>query len=42
VTKVAQSATATWWIWCHINILVGPKTFFKQKFFLQGCFSKLI
>jgi len=31
VTKVAQSATATWQKPCHFSVLVGQETFFKQK-----------
>jgi len=39
VAKVAQSATATWPKPCQISWIVGPETFFKQIFFLQGCIS---
>jgi len=40
MTKVAQTATATWRNQCHIIKNVGPDTFFKQ-FFFEGMFFKL-
>jgi len=39
VTKLAQSATATWQKPCHFNVLVGPGTFFKQIFFYRDVFQ---
>jgi len=35
VTKVAQSATATWRILCHVRHEVGPETFFNFFFFCR-------
>jgi len=40
MAKAAQSATAMWRIACQVRHEVGPGTFLKQFFFLQGCISK--
>jgi len=39
LTKFAHSATVTWQKSCHFNVLVGPGTFFKQKFFYRNFFK---
>ena len=38
VTKVAQSATATWRQPFQINLKVGPETFLKDIIFCKGIF----